>query len=137
MISNRVEVAAMSDLAGFVLAALADDWEDAQEGHTLGRGIRPHDAPAGQDTDFDLWHETCSCRVRKRLLDLDSKQRIVGMHQPDGVYAWGPGPCRECSCSAALGGSDCCATKDYPCATLRIVALSYAERPGYLEKWKP
>ncbi|MCX5587559.1 DUF6221 family protein [Streptomyces erythrochromogenes] len=71
------------------------------------------------------------------LAEVDAKRRLLDEHPPargwDGKNLDGP-VCRTC----AETGTDGDLNGDpYPCTTLRLLALPYADRPGYREEWRP
>jgi hypothetical protein len=69
----------------------------------------------------------------KRALDeIDAKQRILDLHRPVQVRSTGSAggnleTCRLCNQFPA----------QYPCETMRALAMPYADRPGYREQWRP
>lgn len=64
----------------------------------------------------------------RALAEVDAKRRIVALHDSD----------HECSvydhhgdvdnCSWVIGGG---------CSTVKLLALPYADRPGYRDEWRP
>lgn len=57
------------------------------------------------------------------LREIDAKRRIVAEHDTEG---WKTGDrVRDCQWTGR------------PCQTLRLLALPYADRPGYHEEWRP
>ncbi|MFE7906514.1 DUF6221 family protein [Streptomyces albogriseolus] len=63
------------------------------------------------------------------LREIDAKRQIIALHH---------------QLEDAQEMLDFCATCDatgkypeYPCTTLRLLALPYADRPGYREEWRP
>ncbi|NUV54536.1 hypothetical protein G6W51_16790 [Streptomyces coelicolor] len=63
------------------------------------------------------------------LSEIDAKRQIIALHH---------------QLEDAQEMLDFCATCDvtgkypeYPCTTLRLLALPYADRPGYKESWRP
>lgn len=95
-----------------------DDLEDERKREALGI-VTQHDEAA---IHIDAWDPD---RV---LADCDAKRRIVEWHReetlPDGV------PTRTGLC-------DICMNWSWPCDTLRLLALPYADRPGYMQEWRP
>jgi hypothetical protein len=64
------------------------------------------------------------------LVECDTKRRIIELHQPKTVTGTANGkPVAESRCAS-------CADL-YPCQTLRLLALPYADRPGYRDEWDP
>jgi hypothetical protein len=66
------------------------------------------------------------------LRETDAKRRLLELHaleyrdRPERVLGEADDPfCAECSGEA------------FPCETLRLLALPYADRPGYREEWAP
>ena len=72
----------------------------------------------------------CDCDGPARVLrEIDAKRRLLALHH---------------QLEDAQEMLDFCATCDatgkypeYPCTTLRLLALPYAGRPGYREEWRP
>lgn len=62
---------------------------------------------------------------------------VIDTHPPtlgfDGDHL-GAEICATCSTEDYAGGLD---GDPYPCKTIRLLALPYAGRPGYLEEWRP
>ncbi|CAL9502776.1 DUF6221 family protein [Streptomyces sp. enrichment culture] len=73
------------------------------------------------------------------LREVDAKRRLLDLHQPtmnpgrdsddDDPATWLP-VCSTCQVEIARPG-------DWPCEHLRLLALPYADRPGYREEWRP
>ena len=63
--------------------------------------------------------------------DIHQRSRVLAEHGPDRGDYFGHEPADWCGCCGAeyLVG--------YPCDTLRLLALPYADRPGYHEEWRP
>lgn len=71
------------------------------------------------------------------LREVDTKRRMLDEHPValgwDGHVVGGQ-VCRTCAeidSSGELGGDP------YPCKTLRLLALPYADHPDYREEWRP
>jgi hypothetical protein len=62
--------------------------------------------------------------AQRVLVEVDVKRRILEAHaeHPDPHVA---GFCRTCG------------KTDGPCETKRLMALPYADRPGYKDEWRP
>ncbi|WP_409186471.1 DUF6221 family protein [Amycolatopsis sp. VS8301801F10] len=71
---------------------------------------------------------------RRRAAEIDAKRRIIDLHSPDSDYL---PDCKTCSCAGALAGTDCINTVKWPCPTLLLLALPYADHPDYREEWRP
>jgi len=52
------------------------------------------------------------------LVEVDAKRRILDLHRQDGAL------CEHCDAH-------------WPCPTVRLVGLPYADRDGYREEWRP
>lgn len=63
------------------------------------------------------------------LADVAAKRRIIDLHAHCPEQAWDgsniTGDCRECI------------DEHYPCGTLRLLALPFADHPDYREEWRP
>ncbi|WP_432010164.1 DUF6221 family protein [Streptomyces cucumeris] len=57
------------------------------------------------------------------LREIDAKRRILAEHALNGWV-----------CSTCDNGE---VEQVFPCPTLRLLALPYADRPGYREAWRP
>lgn len=73
------------------------------------------------------------------LAECAAKRRLVELHHPIEVYErWNPnGHCAECSDSGWEAAIDGASPVDFPCPTMRLLALPYADHPDYREEWKP
>jgi hypothetical protein len=78
----------------------------------------------------------CDCGVPERMArECEAKRRIVAEHaEGDSEY------CRRCKGEDVdIGGPTVRMYPvpiEYPCPTLRALALSYADHPGYRQEWK-
>lgn len=73
----------------------------------------------------------------RALAESDAKRRIVDLHshttepgRRDRSRDWEV--CDMCGSGAGNQGSE-----PWPCDTLKLLALPYSDRPGYLEGWRP
>jgi hypothetical protein len=66
----------------------------------------------------------------RTFAEVDAQRRTLALHQK-GEY----GECVVCDVGAQSCG--CCGHGDWPCATVRLLALPYAGKPGYQEDWRP
>ncbi|HEV2375844.1 MAG TPA: DUF6221 family protein [Streptosporangiaceae bacterium] len=106
------------------------------------------DAPDGalRYLDVDQWGDSLvhlfdEDRV---LREVEADRAILALHRqdPEGGFTWGSGAttagnCAECSCEGALAATECFATVDYPCKTVRIRVSVYSDHPDYQQEWKP
>ncbi|MEU3683745.1 DUF6221 family protein [Streptomyces sp. NPDC030592] len=63
------------------------------------------------------------------LREIDAKRQLFAIHRSEPNPDWDRPGVDGRSCT-------CCITQ-YPCPTLRLLALPYADRPGYREEWRP
>jgi len=139
------EAAPMSDLAAFLLARIDDDETAAKE---AGANVWTEQSSCVLDTGEwpDGVHALGDSRVTRFiaehdparvLAECDTKRRIIDLHaslpQPPMLRAVG-NVCAECSSSFEDGHVEGVA---WPCDTLRLLALPYADHPDYREEWKP
>jgi hypothetical protein len=87
----------------------------------LGIGMAVGHAAASADYNETAEHIARHDPARV-LRELDAKRKIIAEHD---VY------------SRPLGERMDCQSYDFPCTTLRLLALPYADRPGYREEWRP
>ena len=124
----------MTDLASWLLEQIAEDERQVDElresdygDRTLiqedwsGDGIYAPDL-----NDFGgLW--ITPARV---LAECEAKRRIIDEHPKTDRYDESIAFCLTCENGHARPGA-------YPCYTLRLLALPYADRPGFREEWRP
>lgn len=65
------------------------------------------------------------------LREVEAKRKILAEHMPHDRYA---DECRTCGCPDSCG---CAVGVDFPCDTLRFLALPYDLHPDYDEGWRP
>jgi hypothetical protein len=70
--------------------------------------------------------------VERARAEVDAKRRVLDLHgvvwrRSTGGVADRVADCRVCDHFPA----------QYPCPTLRLLALPYADRPGYRDEWRP
>ncbi|MFI8297301.1 DUF6221 family protein [Streptomyces nigra] len=63
------------------------------------------------------------------LREIDAKRQLLNLHAPGETEYVDGDVCMACD---VRGGAPF-----YPCKTLRLLALPYADRPGYREDWRP
>ncbi|MFE9125045.1 DUF6221 family protein [Streptomyces sp. NPDC007148] len=91
------------------------EWEAARDWVSSDTGTDVIDE-AGAPVEFIAAHDPA--RV---LREIDTKRQLMEGHEPD-----------ECVPPCCTGCVD-----DHPCRHLRLLALPYADRPGYREDWRP
>jgi hypothetical protein len=62
------------------------------------------------------------------LREIDAKRKLIGWHRQTTQEEFSSGAYRTVGCRCYDG---------WPCTTLRLLALPYADRPGYREEWAP
>lgn len=60
------------------------------------------------------------------LARIAADRQILALHRPNGRNILGYPVCDACT-----------PLKPTPCQTVRLLALPYADRPGYREEWRP
>lgn len=69
------------------------------------------------------------------LREVEAKRRLLDEHKPDRPKGR-PNMERHClTCTTAQGWDE--TASEANCLTLRLLALPYADRPGYREDWRP
>ena len=120
----------MDDLVQWLRAQLDEDERIAREAkpgpwHAEGGSVyatHPTDEVVDYSESADHIAEWDPARV---LRELDAKRRLLVVHRP---YA--PEP--DQSCLGCAGGITFTS-----CPVVRLLALPYADRPGYREEWRP
>lgn len=112
----------MSDLVAWLRAQLDEEERDIQQ----SRALSP--------TDLH-WSMPDWLHRDRMLAEIEAKRRIIELHQvvafeDEDMSDQGLG-CQECGWSAEY------ADRGGWCETIRLLALPYADRPGYKEVWKP
>lgn len=77
------------------------------------------------------------------LREVEAKRRLVELHQPanpdavpcEGYAGWPDKPWFYCATCGSGEPNEYPIT--WPCETIKLVALPYADRPGYLDTWRP
>lgn len=75
--------------------------------------------------------------------EVEAKRRLVELHSPanpdavprEGLPGWPDRPwlyCKTCG-----SGEPYEYPTDWPCATLKLLALPFASQPGYRDEWRP
>ncbi|NED75367.1 hypothetical protein G3I51_24190 [Streptomyces sp. SID9944] len=118
-------------------AATPGPWEQSGIGEygwgvsfgRAGAGVEAEDSDQGRaDADHIATHDPA--RV---LREIDAKRHLLDEHQDVN-----DGSCGTCVDGQwgypTHGGSS---PQRFPCRTLRLLALSYADRPGYRDEWRP
>ena len=104
----------MTDLAAWLLAAIAKDEADAREasGERLWRWSQHGDMVIADSGHMQRFTPA------RMLAECAAKRRIILRHRPTGGIG--------CECSEV-----------WPCPNLLDLAQPYADRPGYRAEWKP
>lgn len=131
----------MDDLIAFLRARLDElefsDWH-ARDCKTHQR--MPANSPLGQAGK----PMTCNCPVPEWLLaEVDAKRRILDLHHPDKHlenWYWDSRKCAECGHlwhrMTEPGTPPTVIGPETGCATVRLLALPYADHPDYREEWR-
>lgn len=116
------------DLVRFLLARIAEDQSAAQQPETAVYTFT--------GTRVATLAKKRSARV---LAECEAKRRIVERHTPfhvttknDGLN-WDYRGCGECHTPEGVEEGQTW----WPCATLRLLALPYADHPDYRDDWRP
>ncbi|MFE2073692.1 DUF6221 family protein [Streptomyces misionensis] len=67
------------------------------------------------------------------LREIDAKRRIIAEHEMVPAGQGGKLGCDICVATPSWGPE----VVSGPCTTLRLLALPYADRPGYRSEWRP
>lgn len=108
-------------------------WWVGDDGKTLGYWVHESEAP---DKPPVLGPQIVAHVARhdpaRVLREVEAKRRIIDLHRPVGKRSTGSGggtvkDCQICDHFPA----------QFPCLTLRLLALPYADHPLYREEWAP
>lgn len=66
------------------------------------------------------------------LREIDAKRQLLALHEPGETEYVDGDVCMVCE-DLDVGDEG----PFYPCKTLRLLALPYADRPGYQDDWRP
>lgn len=125
----------MDDLITWLRAAMEDDERrsrkllaDAQQNALIVQD------PSYLGKFMPGWHDWPDVErmCTERLADIGAKRAILGMHE--GRHWCSPGP-EDTEWRVIEAGEE--VTRVYPCLHLRVLALPFADRPGYREDWRP
>ena len=125
----------MDDLVRWLSAQLDEDERIARAVHG------PVDGPLGKTwwTPEEVKTRLCDDQIHmsdaqhiaawdpaRVLREIEAKQRILVEHRQTQ-----PRWCAVCDVPGDYQG------REYACTTVRLLALPYADRPGYREEWRP
>lgn len=113
----------MDDLVRWLGEQLDEDEADVRRGYLKAEPL----------PDYDGWDKSTTAGlppvVAARVLrEIDAKRQLVEQHRPVGYGDVCLSYCRTRTPSQPQA---------WPCLTLRLLALPYADRPGYQESWRP
>jgi hypothetical protein len=115
----------MSDLADFLYARITEDERAA----SAAEHAEPWpDAPAALAAHLARW---APARV---LAECEAKRENVERHSAFSVPQQNSGGIAT-ACLTCAGVDD--SPTDWPCDTLRSIALPYSDHPDYLDEWRP
>jgi hypothetical protein len=129
----------MDELVRWLGVQLDADKARAAQWHDLECSIHEHQdggllkAVAALEVYGEVPGAVCDCGGPARVLrEIDAKRQLLALHRPVEQRSTGSGggtvtDCQVCSHFPA----------QYPCATLRLLALPYADRPGYRDACRP
>jgi hypothetical protein len=119
----------VSDLAEWLLAQYDADGQRAEDLHDRRTCDMYSYDPKCCDCDYpDELHDDLS--AKRRIVELHQTEEACSYHPKTSKYPFGCATCHrdpECGYVMALGW----------CDTLRLLALPYADREGYDERWRP
>jgi hypothetical protein len=129
----------MSDLTAFLLARIGEDEESAREAATWEDGMyfEPWQAHIPQAGYFnsEMPYGAVEFSAARVLAECEAKRRIVEEHRES--YA-GSKRCEVCAKDAHLEYGDVVVDwVRFPCPTMRLLALPYADHPDYRQEWTP
>jgi hypothetical protein len=112
------------------VSASGSRWHVADRGAVIVRGddgmvvVFDEGSPSGEEAEhIARWDPA---RV---LAEVDAKRRILDVHPGDDEVSG------QVFCGDGIGLVGC--KWAYPCPTIRLLALPFADRPGYRAEWRP
>jgi len=125
----------MDDLIAFLRARLDDDTRMALAARDPWFGYEP-DEHVERVKWADALH-IARHSPNRVLAEVDAKRRILDEHP--ATVGWDGNShdgtvCGTCSMNDDSGALD---GDPYPCPTLRLLALPYADHPAYQDAWRP
>jgi hypothetical protein len=121
----------MTSLAKFLLARIAEDeigprkWLERQRERTNALMAAGEPVPLNYRPADDIAVDTWVLVPRRVLAECEAKRRIVEMH-------WDTDP----SCARCANPDDEMTNEPWPCQTLRLLALPYADHPDFQPEWR-
>jgi len=120
----------MSELLEFLTACLDETYLEANAWRAT------EDDPG--EMDF-RWYKVPTYTPARVLADVEAKRQIIAEHSPQDYESEEDNFaevtfCVTCSYTGGAGGT---VGGKYPCTTLRLLALPYADHADYREEWRP
>lgn len=113
------------ELTEFLLARIA---EDEARFRTSG----------GEGTSGDMNADYIETLHERLLAECEAKRRILAEHPRDGsMLLVGYEECGTCADGVPLDVDGQPVRKDWPCPTIKALALPYADHPDYQDEWRP
>ena len=150
-------------LAGWLLERIAEDEAVAELASDRAVGgpyrrswelpfsaeVDPGAGASFNTNDRDIANHIARWDPARVLAECESKRRIVELHRPSAEGYEDDGP--QEACLLCQWDVDCDMVRYdhqypdharnharwWPCDTLRLLAVPYADRPGYREEWRP
>lgn len=126
-------------LTDFLLARIAEDEAAIDVDGSFGRPDPVGDRPL-QRWDYD----EMLIGPARMLAECEAKRRIVELHPPGlPVIVDMPAPPGSMASRIHVPSPDkpscarCGPTVEWPCQTLRVLAMPYVDHPDYREEWRP
>ena len=112
-------------LVEFLRARLDEDEEVARETRRFEQRV-PH---------TERWFAShgnaiTSMAPHRAVAEVDAKRRIIDEHEPSGNYVYRDDGTPACGTCGDY-------TVEWPCDTLKLFALPYADHPDYDPAWRP
>jgi hypothetical protein len=114
-------------------AANTDTWIDGAEGSVLGIGGDMHLRGAVNSID-DIGPHIARWDPARVLAEVEAKRRILEEHRLASYRASWDEDQDICGTCRYDNGLD---VYPYPCPTVRLLALPYADHPDYRDEWGP
>lgn len=105
------------------------DWVYQREDELGGKVASARSADLIPDVTAGVGAHVTEHDPRRVLREIDAKRQMVRWHYRRPAPKWDLDGVKGFECATC--------DQQFPCKTLRVLALPYVNRPGYREEWRP